>query len=226
MKTEKLEVLGCNLTYERASTSVETNALANNIVDGQQVDVANDRCWQYTSYHQLYGDLRKAATAFVVAKKFTTPAGAVLAPLTKTEVKTMKDGTKKSVLKVIESDEAFINRAVALGAVTLADLQTELQTKCNDPEWAYAKYLTETTRHVVPKGPTKDSQTTVQAWKDANVLDAKAASLAAKVGHEVAATDLIAVATALDEFKLAIVREAQELAKAKKREADAAAAAL
>lgn len=232
MKTEKLKVLGCDLTYERASTSEETNRLANVIVDGQAVDVANDRCWQYTSYHQVYGDLRKAATAFVVAKKFLTPDGTVLTPLTRQETRVLKDGSKKNVLKVIESDESFINRAIALGAVTLADLQTELQAKCNDPEWAYAKYLIETTRHVTPKGPTKDSQTTVQSWIDAgddangNVLARKVANLAARVGHEVPIADPVAVATALDEFKLAIVREAIELKKQKDAEAKAAAAAL
>lgn len=221
MKTAKIEVFGVSSDYQITSNSAEMNQLANRVVDGQQVDVAHDYAEQYLRYHAVNGDARAYLIDKIVALKAQDPDGKVIAPHTVEAFRTLKDGTKKAYLKVVESEAKFVERALALGACTIADLQKWLTEFTSKPDYAWDKYLAKQVRTpgLTSAAPTKRATAKVEQWAKTGVLNAKVAALAEKLGMDIDAGDLVAVARAYDQFARQYAAVAEENYRRAKAEA-------
>ena len=224
MKTAKIEVFGVSTDYQITSNSAEMNTLANRVVDGQQVDVAHDYAEQYLRYHAVNGDARAYIIDKIVALKATDGDGKVIVPHTVEAYRTLKTGEKKPYLKVVESEAKFVERAIALGAVSVAQMTTWLNEFATKPDYSWDKYLAKTVRTpgTGSAAPTKRATVKVEQWVKDGVLDAKVAALSEKLNIDIDASDLVAVARAYDAFARQYAAAAEAAVRQARAEAEQA----
>lgn len=165
MKSITCEVLDIKFPFEITENSVEMNALAA-VVDkdtGQPVDVAHDRAVDNTLFHGVYGGVRSHWVDQVVKKQVKLDDGTLLAPKTVQAFRTnKKTGAKVPYLKPDESDRTFLDRALALNAITTTDLY----------DWAvayvkakpFAAWLKERTPSLGSSKPSKTAIAKVEEW--------------------------------------------------------------